>query len=87
MIDNNAELDRTLVSLDLQRFDVQVDIHSEASGVKHPDERARELVAHVSPLMTAKFLEEGATGLIFWAYKGEKGAFVKTYATMHVIQQ
>lgn len=46
------------------------------SGVKHPDERARELVAHVFPLITAKLLEEGKSDQILWAYKGAKGACV-----------
>lgn len=73
VIDNNAELDRVLVSLDLQRFDVQVGIHSAESGVKRPDEHARQLVARVYPLIMAKFLEDGASGKIFWAYKKSKG--------------
>lgn len=69
----NKELDRVLVSLDLKRFDVQVNLHSQVSAVEHPDEYVREQVAHIYPLITEKFLE-GGSGKIFWSYKGLNGA-------------
>lgn len=68
-----GELDRLLASLDLQRFNVQVDIR--LGEVEQPDKCARDMLTSIFPLIMAKFLE-GESGKIFWAYKGPKKRIV-----------